>query len=87
MVESEFNLRGTISQVRMRLSSHFQNLKSVLLAKAPIDEEIQHCLQSASAAFDRLRKRVFENNNITSDTKLMVYRAVVVPTLLYGSET
>eukprot|EP00061_Rhincodon_typus_P013217 g39446.t1 len=52
-----------------------------------IDEEIQHCLKCASTAFGRLRKRVFENNKIRSNTKLMVYRDVVVPALLYGSET
>lgn len=35
----------------------------------------------------RLRKRVFENHNLQAKTKLLVYKAVVLPTLLYGSET
>eukprot|EP00061_Rhincodon_typus_P012676 g38566.t1 len=63
---------------------HFQYLGSVLLAKADIDKEV---LQCASTAFSRLRKRLFENNNIRSDMKIMVYRTVVVPTLLYDSVT
>eukprot|EP00061_Rhincodon_typus_P015676 g43481.t1 len=62
-------------------------LWNVLSTKAAIDEEIPHCLRCASAAFSHLRKRVFEDNSIRSDTKLKVYGAVVVPTLLYGSET
>eukprot|EP00061_Rhincodon_typus_P012212 g37803.t1 len=52
---------------------HFQHLGSVLSAKAAIDEEIQH-IQCASAAFGHLRKTVFEDNSIRSNTKLMVYR-------------
>eukprot|EP00061_Rhincodon_typus_P006019 g26204.t1 len=53
-----------------------QYLGSVLLAKAAINEEIQHHLQCASAAFSHLRKRVIKDNNIRSDIKIMVYRAV-----------
>eukprot|EP00061_Rhincodon_typus_P007270 g28811.t1 len=68
-------------------TNHFQYLRSVLLAKPAIDEEIQIASKCASAAFSCLRKRVFEDNNIRSDTKIMVYRAVLVPALLYGSET
>eukprot|EP00061_Rhincodon_typus_P017552 g46290.t1 len=65
---------------------HFQYLRSILSAKATIDEETQHGLQCASVAFGHLRKRVFENNNIRSDIKLMVYTALVVPAFRYGSE-
>ena len=35
----------------------------------------------------RLSKRVWSNNQLTSNTKLQVYRACVVSTLLYGSES
>eukprot|EP00061_Rhincodon_typus_P009691 g33366.t1 len=66
---------------------HFQELDSVLSAKATIDEEIQHCLQGASTAFSHLRKKVFEDNNIRSDTKLMVDGDVVVAAFLYDSVT
>eukprot|EP00061_Rhincodon_typus_P013628 g40131.t1 len=59
--------------------------RTVLSAKAALDEKIQR-LQCAGAAFNHLRKRVFEDNNIRSNTKIMVYRAVVVPAILYGSE-
>eukprot|EP00061_Rhincodon_typus_P017325 g45972.t1 len=55
----------------------FQYLRSVLSTKAVIDEEIQHHLPCASAAFGHLRKTEFGDNSIRSDTKLIVYRAVV----------
>eukprot|EP00061_Rhincodon_typus_P018678 g47952.t1 len=65
---------------------HLRGTGSGQSAKAATDEEIQHRLQWASVTFGRLRKTVFKNNNIKSDTKIMVYRAVVVPAHLYGSE-
>eukprot|EP00061_Rhincodon_typus_P010121 g34165.t1 len=66
---------------------HSQHLMGVLSTKSVIDEEIRHCLQCVNAVLACLRKRVFEDNNIRSDTKIVVYRAVVVPALLYASET
>eukprot|EP00061_Rhincodon_typus_P007027 g28284.t1 len=63
------------STVHMDKEGH----KFILSAKAAIDEEIQHHLQSVSTVFSRLRKRVFENN-IKFDTKITVYTAA----LLYG---
>ncbi|KAJ3613399.1 hypothetical protein NHX12_019648 [Muraenolepis orangiensis] len=43
-------------------------------------------ISCASGAFSRLRKRVFENRDLQAKTKILVYKAVVLPTLLYGSE-
>lgn len=44
------------------------------------------CASCASGAFSRLRRRVFENRDLQVKTKILVYKAVVLPTLLYGSE-
>ena len=41
----------------------------------------------ASVAFGRLRTNVWERNGTRLDTKLKVYKAVVLPTLLYACET
>ena len=38
-------------------------------------------------AFGRLRANVWKRNGIKLDTKLKVYKAVVLPTLLYACET
>lgn len=66
---------------------HFPYLGSHLSQNATIDEEIQHRIHSASAAFFKLRQRVFENRDLRKSTKIMVYKAVVITSLLYCSET
>ena len=56
-------------------------------ANVNIDDEVQYRLRCASAAFGKLRKRVFDDHDLRTTTKIKVYQAVVLPTLLYGSET
>lgn len=41
----------------------------------------------ASAVMSKLVKRVWSSNNLTVSTKMQVYRACVLFTLLYSSET
>ena len=40
----------------------------------------------ATTAAGTLREPVFENKELRKETKLTVYNAVVVPTLVYGCE-
>ena len=65
---------------------HFSYLGSCLSSNADLDAEIQARLNSASGAFGRLRTRVFDNRDIYINTKIKVYRAIILPSLLYGSE-
>ena len=44
-------------------------------------ESHQHCFQSTSNAF-----MIFDDHNIHSNTKILVYKTIVLPTLPYGSE-
>ena len=67
--------------------NHFPYLGSHLSSAANIDVEINHRVKSAAAAFGKLRKRVFDDHDLRKSTKLMVYKAVVLPTLTYGCET
>ena len=55
--------------------------------KATIDDEINLRVARASASFGRLRERVWNRHGLSYETKLKVYHAVVLPSLLYGSET
>ena len=41
----------------------------------------------ASAAFGRLHKNVWDRRGITTETKIKVYKAVVLTTMLYGCES
>ncbi|PIK44118.1 hypothetical protein BSL78_19044 [Apostichopus japonicus] len=52
-----------------------------------LDEEILTRIQAASCAVGRLRDRVFNCRDLTTETKLMVYNQCVIPILLYGSES
>ena len=45
------------------------------------------CIRDSSNSFGRLSKRVWQRHSLCLSTKLQVYRAVVVTTLLYGVET
>ena len=52
-----------------------------------IDDEVTARIAKASVAFGRLRANVWGQNGIKLDTKLKVYKAVVLPILLYACET
>ena len=51
-----------------------------------IDDEDNARIAKASAAFGRLRGSICDRSGIRLDTKLKVYRSVVLPTLLYVRE-
>ena len=65
----------------------FTYLGSTLSRSVVIDDEINTRIAKASAAFGRLSKNVWDRRGITTETKLKVYKAVVLTTLLYGCET
>ena len=60
---------------------------SRLSSKANIDAEITRRIQAAGTAIGKLVTCVFNYKDIFKNTKMRVYKAVVLPTLLYGSET
>ena len=66
---------------------NFKYLGSVLTHKHNIDAEVLARINQASTSFGRLRSRVFENTNLRIKTKVSVYTAVCLSTLLYGAES
>ena len=52
-----------------------------------IDDEVNASIAKASAAFGQLCGSVWDRGGIKLNTKLKVYKAVVLPTLLYAFET
>ena len=65
----------------------FTYLGSTLSRAVHIDDEVTARIAKASVAFGRLCANVWERNGITLGTELKVYKAVVLPTLLYACET
>ena len=52
-----------------------------------IDDEVNARIAKARAAFGWLRGSIWDRSGIRLDTKLKVYRSVMLPTLLYACET
>ena len=66
---------------------HFAYLGSYLSKSANIDVEIQHRIRCACFSYGRLKDRVFSERGFRTATKILLYKAVNLTTLLYGCET
>ena len=77
----------TVNGQTLQAVETFTYLGSTLSRTATIDAEINNRISKASSAFGRLSEKVWERRAISLETELKVYRAVVLTTLLYGSET
>ena len=62
-------------------------LGSVISNDATVSKDLDNRLSKANSSFGRLSKRVWQNHALRLSTRIQVYRAVVVPTLMYGAET
>ena len=77
----------TIDGAKLNCVDHFCYLGSNLSADGSLDKEITCRISKASRSFGRLQSRVWRARGILSQTKIAVYRAIVLPSLLYGCET
>ena len=65
----------------------FIYLGSALTSDTQLDAEISNRIAKACTSFGRLRAKVWERKGITLKTKLKVYKAVVMKSLLHACET
>ncbi|VDL92167.1 unnamed protein product [Schistocephalus solidus] len=65
----------------------FAFLGSTLSRNTRINDEVAERISKASQAFDRLQASVANGHGIHPNTKLKMYKAVVLTTLLYGAKT
>ncbi|XP_063595009.1 uncharacterized protein LOC134771986 [Penaeus indicus] len=77
----------TIGETELKAVHQFTYLGCTITSDAKIDREVDNRLARANSAFGRLYKRVWNNRQLTKGTKISVNRAVVLTTLLYGSES
>ena len=77
----------TVRGQRLQVVDKFTYLGSTLSRVVHVDDEVNAKIAKASAAFCRLRGSIWDRNGIRLDTKLKVYRSVVLPTLLYTCGT
>ena len=62
-------------------------LGAMFNVEASCDDEIENRIGIATRMVGALRRQVIERKELSKATKLRVINAMVVPTLLYGSET
>ncbi|KAJ2945076.1 hypothetical protein O0L34_g9131 [Tuta absoluta] len=65
----------------------FRYLGNTVTSKCDLDAEINSRISAAAAAFGKLRSKVFCSHDLKLATKISVYMAIVLPNLLYSSET
>ena len=76
----------TIGETELKADHRFTYLGCTIISDAKIDREIDNRLAKATSTFGRLYKRVWNSSHLKKGTKFGIYRAVVISTLLYGSE-
>nr|VZI33443.1 unnamed protein product [Spirometra erinaceieuropaei] len=79
----QISVNGTLLQV----VENFPYLGSTLSRTTKIDDEVANRISKASQAFGPLQSTVWNRHGLQLNTKLKMYKAVILPTLLYGAET
>ena len=76
----------TVKDQRL-LVDKFTYIGSTLSRVVHIDDEVNARIAKATVAFGQLRGSAWDRRGIRLVAKLKVYKAVVLPTLLYACET
>ena len=78
---------ATCGGAALNTVDRFCYLGSILSRDASLDSEIGARLAKASGAFGLLRQRLWNEHGVRLATKVAVYKAAVLTTLLFGCET
>jgi adenylate cyclase class IV len=76
-----------IRNQKIEILDSFTYLGSSVTRDQRFDKEIEIRLTKASTAFNMLRFAIWHRKSVTIAAKLRIFRACVLPVLLYGSET
>jgi exonuclease III len=80
--------RLTVNGTQLECVECFTYLGSAISSnKVTPTEDIAHRIAKASQTFGRLHARLWRNGGISLKTKMKIYNAAVISTLLYGSES
>ncbi|BHF59924.1 hypothetical protein SprV_0100288500 [Sparganum proliferum] len=77
----------SVNGTQLQVVENFPYLGSTLSRNTKIDDEVANRISKASQAFGRLQSTVWNRHGLQLSTKLKMYKAVILPTLLYGAET
>ena len=79
----QISINGTI----LNAVEHFTYLGNVISSNATVSKDLHNCLSKASSSFGTLSKRVWRSHSLCLSMKIQVYRAIIVPILLFSAET
>ena len=77
----------TIENTQLEFVNSFTYLGSTVSDTLNLDTEISSRIAKAAGVMAKLNKRVWNNSLLSERTKVLVYQACVLSTLLYGSES
>jgi len=77
----------TIYEYELNVVHQFTYLGSTITKNLSLDTELDKRIRKAATTLVHLTRRVWTNPKLTTKTKMAVYYACVISTLLYGSET
>ncbi|BHF59270.1 hypothetical protein SprV_0100222700 [Sparganum proliferum] len=77
----------SVNGTQLHVVENFPYLGSTLSRSTQIDDETVRRISKAYQAFGHLQSTVWNRRGIQPSKKLKMYRAIVVPTLLYGADT
>nr|VZI50270.1 unnamed protein product [Spirometra erinaceieuropaei] len=76
-----------VNGAKLQVVDNFTYLDSMLFRNTQADDEVARRISEASQAVGRLQNNVWNRHDLHLNTKLKMYRAVILPTLLHGAET
>ena len=85
--EDHYDPVVTIDDTELASVKNFCYLGSVMSFNGSLDDEITQRISKASVAFGRLTHRLWKSHDVKLRTKIGVYRAAVLSSLLYCCET
>ena len=71
----------------LNTTENFTYLGSVISNVVLVNSDLDGCLNKANSSFGHLSIRVWKNHMLQHKTRIQVYTAVIIHTLLYGAET
>ena len=71
----------------LKVVQKFKYLGVQLANNGAMTEEIPARVQKGAASFSKLYQRIWKKRHLTLKTKIQTYKCMVLPCMLYGSET
>ena len=87
LAPGKYHVESNISIKRLNAVDKSTYLDKTLTPTVVMDVEVNTRLAKASVAFSRLHKNVSDRRSIAMETKIKVYQAVMLTTVLYGCES